>query len=135
MARKEELPLRIGCLRDPARQQVSERLGRLGRRQGAAALADDAHNRAAVADVVMKLLQGGIASRLPSEVALSPQQRLTRAQVGRNGITRPAELAGDGREEDAELVLRHGTGVPGWIDLKRPPIWALLRVVIQRKIH
>ena len=56
IARKEELPLRLGGLRDPARQHVAERLRRLGRRQRAAALADDAHDRAAVADIAVELL-------------------------------------------------------------------------------
>jgi hypothetical protein len=89
---------------------VSERLGRLRRRQGAAALANDAHNRAAIADIVMKFSQGGIASHLLSEVALYPQQRLARAQVGCNGIARLAELAGDSREKNTKFTLRHDAG-------------------------
>jgi hypothetical protein len=46
---------------------------------------------------------------------LHAQQRLARAQVGRNGITRLAELAGDSREEDAKFILQHDANVPGWL--------------------
>jgi hypothetical protein len=111
MACEEELPLRIRRLGDPGRQHVGERRRLCRRRRGAAALADDAHDGAAVADVIVEIAQRGVAARLLPEVALHPQQRLTRAQVGRDGIARPAELAGDRREEDAEL--RHNAGDPG----------------------
>jgi len=58
-------------------------------------------------------LQDGIASRLLPEIALHPHQCPTRAQVGCKAIiTRLAELAGYGGQEDAEFVLRHDAGVP-----------------------
>jgi hypothetical protein len=108
MASEEELPLGVGCPGDAVRQHVSKRLRFLRRRKCAAALADDAHHGAAVADVIVKLLERGIASWFLSEVALHPQQSFAGAQISSHGIARLAELAGDGREEDAKFIWRHG---------------------------
>jgi hypothetical protein len=80
----------------------------------------------------MELFQGGIASRLLPEVALYPQQRLARAQVGRNGISRLAELVGDGREEDAIFILRHDTHIPGWAAPRRSAEWLFYDYLLLR---
>jgi hypothetical protein len=58
----------------------------------------------------MEFFQCGVASRLLPEVAVHAQQRLARAQVGRNGITRLTELGGDSREKNTKFTLRHDAG-------------------------
>ena len=62
MASEKELPLRIGGFGYARRKHLAERRGRHRRRAGAAARADDADDRAAVADVVVQFFQGRVAS-------------------------------------------------------------------------
>ena len=59
----------------------------------------------------MELAQRRIDFGFLPEVALYPQRQPARPQVRRHGVARAAELAGHGREEDAEVVLLHGAGV------------------------
>jgi hypothetical protein len=126
MAREEELPLRIRCLRYPAWQHVSERLCGLGRWQGATALADDAHDRAAVADIIMEFFR---VVSLPASCRKSLCTRSSASRERRLAATTSRALPNS--LVTAERKMRNSScsmtrGVPGWAAPRRSADMAIL---------
>jgi len=99
---ENKFPLRIRCPAQFGGQHTRKRLSRRIRRHGAAARADDAHDRGAILDVVVELSKRRVGIGFLAEVVLNFDLKPASPQIAGKARARLLKLARNRGEKNAK---------------------------------